>query len=184
MTRNTSSQAIIKCQTSQAGKQMLDEILKTFIWFFFWLFSCHTIWLFSCNLDFFLKFFFFYFYFNNLINFYHNRGNHNILECFQGYHLTSGATEIAVTCVAGVWTSTSHPRMLLKCLPKCEPICENGGLCVGPDRCLCSGGFGGDRCQHYFCMERDGVLYTFHSVTAVKSIKWVFLIYFNRYKFI
>ena len=105
-------------------------------------------------------------YFNSLIDFYLDRGSNHILKCFQGYHLTSGATETVVTCVAGVWAATGHPLMLLKCLPKCVPTCKNWGLCVEPDRCLCSGLFGGDRCQHPLCEEEGGVLRTFYRTSV------------------
>ncbi|XP_025093186.1 hemicentin-1-like [Pomacea canaliculata] len=33
----------------------------------------------------------------------------------------------------------------------CKPECENGGTCIGPNRCQCASGYKGARCQNAIC---------------------------------
>ena len=52
-------------------------------------------------------------------------------------------------------------------LASCNPECENGGVCSGPNICDCPPGYRGNRCQTQTCMLQK--------VIAQKAIAYIFL---------
>ncbi|ROT71046.1 putative hemolectin [Penaeus vannamei] len=82
------------------------------------------------------------------------RKNEVVLFCEPGFQLTTNTLYTPLLCHQGQWLYAGVGRGEgIFCLPVTTPPCQNGGRAVEGNKCLCSGGFVGSRCQHRKCVQ-------------------------------
>ena len=70
-------------------------------------------------------------------------------KCHNGYTLPDGSTSIMIKCKNNSWVYPDHlsKSRSLHCSPNCNPLCKNGGICIGPNKCQCPGNTFGEKCE-------------------------------------
>ncbi|XP_075237780.1 hemolectin [Lycorma delicatula] len=69
--------------------------------------------------------------------------------CRYGHQFPGGDTHLFFYCHEGKWrVRGATVDKIPQCYPTCVPACQNGGMCVEPNVCDCSGNYFGAYCQY------------------------------------
>ena len=71
----------------------------------------------------------------------------NVCDCPTGYSGNRCHTRMLHISVAHNVVGSLNDIVNLFSLANCDPECENGGVCSGPNVCDCPTGYSGDQCQ-------------------------------------
>nr|XP_045588295.1 neurogenic locus notch homolog protein 1-like isoform X1 [Procambarus clarkii] len=76
------------------------------------------------------------------------------VTCHTGHATLGGSRVNLMQCVDDHWVP-ARPSVVtatdLACYPRCRSPCQNGGQCLGSNRCQCPSGYGGAWCQYKAC---------------------------------
>ncbi|XP_065346773.1 neurogenic locus notch homolog protein 3-like [Cloeon dipterum] len=68
--------------------------------------------------------------------------------CHANYQFPNGENSMYLTCENGNWrVQGADWTTLPPCKPICQLECQNGGICLSPNKCLCQPDFSGAQCQ-------------------------------------
>lgn len=56
----------------------------------------------------------------------------------------------------------------------CNPLCANGGTCIGPDRCECPSNFSGTRCGEYQLAEKQILVWELYVCLCVRLLVCIY----------
>lgn len=71
------------------------------------------------------------------------------INCIEGYQFPDLSTVANVFCKNGSWTpGKAEWSTVPDCKPICNPLCLNGGNCIGYQKCQCPTDFRGPNCQY------------------------------------
>ncbi|XP_071530011.1 hemocytin-like isoform X2 [Panulirus ornatus] len=71
-----------------------------------------------------------------------------LATCNRRYRYPNGKRTLRLQCQNGEWTLRDGVyETLPDCEPRCRPPCQNNGICISPNHCLCPDNWEGDKCQ-------------------------------------
>ncbi|MPC32579.1 von Willebrand factor D and EGF domain-containing protein [Portunus trituberculatus] len=69
------------------------------------------------------------------------------VECHDGFAFWNNATTLNLGCKLNNWHAVEMDYIPKMCYPFCEPACQNDGICLGGNQCLCPRGLTGPTCE-------------------------------------
>ncbi|OQR67531.1 Hemocytin-like, partial [Tropilaelaps mercedesae] len=90
-------------------------------------------------------------------------------NCLDGFRLPDGGTEQIIVCSEdeGTYTPT---EAFVDCEAHCDAPCQNGGKCLGNDKCVCEADFRGNQCEYPVSLC-DGHFSEFHGTWRCSHLK-------------
>lgn len=71
------------------------------------------------------------------------------ITCIEGHQFPDSSSVANVFCKNGTWTPGKIEWSTVPdCNPICDPICLNGGNCIGHQKCQCPTDYRGPKCQY------------------------------------
>ncbi|PSN55610.1 hypothetical protein C0J52_04024 [Blattella germanica] len=68
--------------------------------------------------------------------------------CLANYVFPNNETKLFITCNESKWKVDNGAWAVIPdCKPKCEPSCQNNGVCIKPNKCQCQPNYEGSHCQ-------------------------------------